>query len=309
MMFSGKIPLVFCLTVAVITTAIPQAPNRGPQNQGGSWGQGAGPGNNRGNNPGQGGNNPGHGGNNPGQGGPPANQGPPEGRPAPDGTPVWASNTTNGEDWDWPDYSIPYNPDTELCIISGPKGCPTVHVPLNFDIWQTQGDWYLYASENNFNSAGCIGCNTIQITYWQQYCEVPQFILNACCLLSCKDPSIPKNGGVTCGDTIGTGFIWPSLDDYPEWGIIKFENLGTIYTLFVIGFQNQEYFIVFGCIPYQVRGKTKLYYILRVYTRQPNPSPIVLNKINNVLNRIPETNLANFQIIGQGPGNSCIYVY
>lgn len=166
----------------------------------------------------------------------------------------------------------------------------------------------MYATDNNFNAAGCIGCNTVQISYWQNVGVVPQFILNACCLISCKDPRMAINGGVQCGDSVGTGFIWPNQQKYPQWGIVNYENLNIQYTLFVIGFDTRGYLILFGCITYKENGKDKIYYILRVYTRQPNPSDLVLSQISTVLNRYAETNLKNYLQIAQGSANKCIYV-
>lgn len=219
------------------------------------------------------------------------------------------SESDSSESWEWPDYEIPYDPEKELCVVSGPRGCPTVHVPKNWQIFDSQGEWYLSLTDNNFNEAGCVGCNTVQISYWQQIGKVPQFIFNACCMISCQDPRMAMNGGTACGNAYGTGFIWPNQQNNPGWGIVNYENLGNQYTLFVVGFESREYMIFFGCVTYKENGMTKQYYILRVYTRQPNPDPegLVWAKIQNVLDRY-NWDKNNFLSIAQGPSNQCIYV-
>lgn len=196
--------------------------------------------------------------------------------------------------------------DYDFGIDSGPKPCPMVNVPTAWDIGTAQGDWYVYATDNSYSSSGCIGCNTVQISFWEWAGKVPKYVLNSCCLLSCSDPRMSPTKGVKCGTNFGSGFIQPGNSLKPESGFIKYDNMGITYTLFVIGFDPRDFLILFGCVTYTENGQTKTYHILRVYTRKSNPSAATLAKINRVISRYDFINLRNFQRIDQGP--QCIYV-
>lgn len=195
----------------------------------------------------------------------------------------------------------------ELKFDSGPQPCPQVYVPTDFDLSQTQGDWYLYYTENTFNDQGCIGCNTAQISYAGVISEKPKYYINTCCRLSCADPRTADNSGVECGIKIGSGFISPKLPKLPNHGVINYENQNRIYTLFILGCEPRDFLVLFGCITYEQDNKTVPYHILRIYLRKRDPSAIALTKIHRIFDRYNVLNLRNFIRVDQG--NKCDYIY
>lgn len=204
-----------------------------------------------------------------------------------------------------------YDMANELAIYSGPSPCPQVVVPLNWNIFKAQGDWYLQASDNNLNQAGCIGCNTVQISYWQPLDDLPQFILNHCCMTSCSAPDIKRTLGVKCGNVIGSGFMTPDRA-HPNCGITRYSNQGMDHQMFWLGFDTNSFMILYSCVSYVENpgDAAQAANILRIYTREVNPSALTMSQISQVLGRYSWLNIDNYSQIQQGTGNgiTCIYV-
>lgn len=193
-------------------------------------------------------------------------------------------------------------------VDSGPWPCPKVNCLTGWDIAKSQGDWYYWYSDNKFEDQGCLGCNTIQISYSTTKGKVPWFYLNSCCGVSCTHPDIADNFGFECGIRIGSGYIYPAYEDDLGLGIIKYQNLGITYTLTVLGFDDHKYLILYACITITEPGKppsTKE--VIRIFTRSRNPSADTISEIQGILGHYPFIKLQAKWKIDQG--SQCNYVY
>lgn len=192
-------------------------------------------------------------------------------------------------------------------VPTGNGQCPSVFVSQTWDIGLSQGDWYLYFSGNNYASQGCVGCSTMQISLWD-WLGGPQYVMNNCCLLSCANDKVKTNGGVNCGVNLGSGFITPEYANNPNIGALNYELGGQSFGIKVLGFEQNEFFIYYGCEDVIEQEFSTIFHRYRIYTRSPNPSASVQAKIQSVANRYPFTDfnyIPPYQYIYQGP--QCIY--